>query len=447
MNDNKQRLLVEYLISSPDTYTKTRMLLKPSYFEPDLRNAIAWINSYFDSYHTIPSINQIEVETGVTFALHDITVDQIEYCSTEIEQFCRRKAVEQAIIDAPALIKQGKYTEVEESVREALLISMSSDVGLDYFNTPLDRLEDELLEAPRISVGFGPQFDEFIGGGLERTEMMLFTANSGGGKSIIMTNVGLHFATEHKLNVLYISLELSQKLIGHRMDHMISGISTVLWRTNYETIAYEVIKQSKNAGNFTIKRMQSGTTALQIRGVIKDYQLKYKHVPDMLIVDYLDIMGSNELVSADNVSEKDKRVAEQLRDIGETYNMYMVSASQQNRTAIDAPRMTQAHIAGGLTKIHAVDIAASILWSEKMKAAGEIGFAFTKVRNGEGTGKIAMCDWDNKYLRAKPPSRHIEPPSQEAPATNKRNTYPNPTPISVADILGQIHNNKEEEKS
>ena len=401
MNDAKQRLLLEYLISSSDIYTLTKSLIKPSYFDPALRSTIKWVNDYYEAYNGLPSPIQIKAETDVDLELHVVTRDQQKYCTTEIEAFCRRKALEQAIMNAPQLIKDGKSGEIEQLIRDALLVKISTSLGLDYFDNPLDRLEDMLAQAPRHKTGFGQAFDDLIGGGLARTEMILFTANSGGGKSLALANLALNFSLSGK-NVVYISLELSEQMIAQRFDQMLSGVSQVLWRENYESIADNIRAGSKGSGKLTVKRMGVGTNSNEIRAFIKEYELKYGFVPDLLVVDYLDLMGTNSKMTSDNISEKDKQTTEQLRDIGFDYDMYIASASQQNRSGIDAALPSQAHIAGGLTKINTVDISVSILFSAVMKASGQIGFAFTKTRSSDGVGKTALCEWATKYLRILP---------------------------------------------
>lgn len=398
----KQTLLVEYLLSSPDTFALTQRIIQPSYFDPSLRPAVGWIQQYFNDYNSLPSPAQVLAETDVSLSLHTITKPEIKYCSTEIAKFCKRKAVEAAIIAAPTMIRNGDYGAVEALIRDAISISLNSDLGTDYFTNPLDRLEDMLMEAPRLPLGFGKEFDDAIGGGLARTEMLLFTANSGGGKSIMLGNVALNMAAAG-LNVVYISLELSENMISQRFDQMITGIPQVIWRNHHEDIAEEIVKVGKNAGNLTIVRMPTGSSANDFRAYLKEYELKHGFVPDALIVDYLDLMGPNEKMTGDNVSEKDKKTSEQLRDIGFDYNMYIATASQQNRSAIDATEASQSHIAGGLTKINTTDISVSIILTPAMKAIGEIGFTFTKTRSSDGVGKTVYAQWLNKYLRVVPP--------------------------------------------
>jgi hypothetical protein len=145
--------------------------------------------------------------------------------------------------------------------------------------------------------------------------------------------------------------------------------------------------------------MPSATNANAIRAYLKEFELKNGFIPDMLIVDYLDKMSPNEKISADNISEKDKLSSEQLNDIGFDYNMFIATASQQNRSAIDAQELNQSHIAGGLTKVNAVDIYISIILTPSMKAGGEVGFSFLKTRSNDGVGKTVYLRWEGRTLR------------------------------------------------
>lgn len=397
MQLEKQKLLLQYLISSSDTYAICKSIIKSEYFDPKYRRTIDFIQEYYDKYNALPRPEQIEAETSIKIKTEPVTRDQIAYCSTEIETFCRRKALEKAILESPALIDKGDYGKVEQIIKEAIQISLNKNIGINYFENPLERLEKQLESAKRVSTGWS-DFDAALDGGLARTEMLLFTANSGGGKSIVLTNLGINFLIQ-KLNVLYISLELSEEMIARRCDTMFTGIPTILWQQNYKRIASELSQISPYYGKLTIKHMPSGTNANDIRSYLKEFELTNNYIPDLLIVDYLDIMGANEKVSADNVWEKDKRAAEQLRDIGFEYNLFIATASQQNRRALETDEIHQGHIAGGITKINTVDWAVSILFSPAMKASGEIGFSFIKTRSSDSVGKTIFLNWDNKHLR------------------------------------------------
>jgi replicative DNA helicase len=401
--NKKQKLLIEYLVSSPDTFALCKSIIQSDFFDPEYRKTVAFIHDYYDKYNSTPDAVQVEAETGVELEIRQVTRDQIKYCSEEIETFCRRKAIERAILASPELIEKGDFGKVENIIRDAISMSLTKDLGVDYFTDPTSRLEKLLLEPPRTSTKW-TQFDEMIGGGLARTELLLVSANSGGGKSVALANLALNF-TAQGLNVLYVSLELSETMIAQRFDMMLTGIPTMIWRDNMKEISTALNQISPHMGHLTIKRMETGTSANKIRGFLKEYELKTGNIPDLLIVDYLDIMGPNEQVSADNISEKDKRAAEQLRDILFDYNMFGATASQQNRSAIEASELNQSHIAGGLTKVNTVDIYCSIVLTPAMKASGEIGFTFLKTRSSDGVGKTIYLEWDNNSLRILNPSK------------------------------------------
>lgn len=393
----KQQLLLEYLISSVDTFALCKSIVKPEYFDPELRRGVEFIHEYYDKYSSIPTTEQIIAEAELTLKQRQITRDQIAYCADEIEQFCRRKAMQHAIVQASKYIEKDDYGTVETMVRNALSVSLNRDLGISYFDKPLDRLEMQSQQPLRTPTKW-TEFDNLLNGGLARKEILLFSANSGGGKSITLANLAVNML-EQGFNVLYLSFELSEELIAQRFDTMFTGIPSVLSQQKYKDIAASLVQLAPHMGKMQIKHMPSGTTSNQVRAYLKEFELKNGFTPDLLIVDYLDIMGSNEKVSADNVWEKDKRATEQLRDIAFDYDLYIATASQQNRSAIDAQELNQSHIAGGLSKVNTVDVYASVILTPTMKASGEIGFSFLKTRNSDGVGKTIYLKWDNRNLR------------------------------------------------
>lgn len=397
MNLDKQKLLIEYLISSPDTFAICQSIIKSDYFDPELRSVVTLLQDYYKEYNATPNPNIIKAETNVDIKLHTIVPDQIQYCADQIEKFCKQRAIEKAVLGAPELIKKGDYGTIEKTIRDAILVSLHKNLGLRYFENPEDRLSRMLQQNPVISTGWN-KVDDLLFGGLAKKELLLVSANSGGGKSITLANLAVNFV-EHGQNVLYISLELSEDVVAQRFDSMFTGISRRDWRHHVSEIENTVRIKGKKCGILDIKKMPSGTCANDIRAYLKEYQLIHSVMPDMLVLDYLDKMQPNEKVSADNVYQKDKLCTEQLRDIGVDYDMIVATASQLNRDAVKATTHDHSHIAGGMSKINESDVYWSILLTEPMKAKGEIVFTFQKTRNSDGVGKTVILKWDPKYLR------------------------------------------------
>lgn len=399
MDSKKQRLLIEYLISSTDTFALCQNIVVADYFDPEFRQSVAFIKEYYDEYSATPNINQIEAEAGIVFKTHDIQPDEIKYCATEIERFCKHSAMRKASNALPALINEGKYAEAEEVVKDAVMVSLTNKLGLRYFDDVDERLHRMLTENPTAPTGWS-DIDEALFGGISRKELLLVSANSGGGKSLVLANLGFNFINRG-LNVLYISLELSEDTVAQRFDTMFTGISRKVWKDHTDEISTRITMEgeSENTGILDIIQMPSGTTSYQIRAYLKEFNLHYGMMPDMLILDYLDKMAPNEHVSADNVFEKDKRSSEQLRDIAVDNNMYLATASQLNRSAVGATDHDHAQIAGGISKINEADVYWSIIFNKQLKAMNKIIFILQKTRNSDGVDTQVHLKWEPKYLR------------------------------------------------
>ena len=397
MDIKKQQLLLEYLISSSDTFAICAAIVKPSYFDPELRNVVTFVHEYFDEYNTTPTAKQVEGETGIELEPEPVTKDQIEYCTDQIEAFCKEKAIQAAVLSAPALINKGDYGAVEDLIKDAVTVSLNRDLGLSYADDPEERLR-QLAKSEQTQTTGWPEFDGMLNGGLVRKQMLLVSANSGGGKSVAMANIGLNMM-EQGLNVMYITLELSEGMVSLRYDNMVTEIPGSGWQYKISEIATKVEARTKNMGKLTIKYMNSGSTSNDIRSYLKEFELKEGYVPDTIIVDYLDLMGANEHISADNVFEKDKAVSEQLRNIANDYNAFMITASQQNRGAVNQTDLNHSHIAGGISKINTTDVYVSIIMNDAMRAAGEIAFMFLKTRSSDGVGKTVYLTWNGATLR------------------------------------------------
>ena len=87
VNTDKQKLLIEYLLSSPDTFALCKSIVQAEYFAPGLRKTVDFLHEYYDKYHSTPSIEQVAAETGTKLKTHQITHDQIKYCAKEVEAF------------------------------------------------------------------------------------------------------------------------------------------------------------------------------------------------------------------------------------------------------------------------------------------------------------------------------------------------------------------------
>lgn len=384
------------MMSSVDLFTVTNPIVKTEYFYPEIRKVAKFIKEYYDSYRSIPNSEQIHAETEIVLNTTEITLDQYAYCVSEVEQFCKRKAMEHAVLESVALIEKEDYGAVEALIREAVTVSITKSLGLEYYVDPLTRLERLRDSAKPLSTGWS-DVDKVTGGGFNIGDLVLFSANSGGGKSVTMQNYADNMNSMGHHGI-YFSFELNEDLISKRHDSIVTGIHQVEVLPRYKEVAAQVMNAAKTKGTLLIVQMQSPTPN-DLRAYLKEYELKYKRKPKFLIVDYIGLMRSNEKIDSSDSYTRDKLVSEELRNIGQEYQAIVCTAAQQNRDAIDKLELNQGNIAGGISKIDTCDVYISIVMTDAMRASGDIMFQFLKTRSSDGVGQNVNLKWCSKTLK------------------------------------------------
>lgn len=402
MNSNKQALLIDILLGTPDLFALVTPIVQARYFDPEFRELMTFVMGYQQEFKGIPTPDIIKAETSITITPQLVVGDVFDYACSEFENFCKRKAIDYAIRDSVSLIEKGDYGSVETKIREAVTTSLTRNLGTDFFFDPttlINRIEEET--GVPISTGW-KALDNAIGGGVFRKDLIVISANSGGGKSITMDNLATNFHNQGLAGV-YFSFELSEELLAKRHFAIITEIDTPqIFMRKSEVIA-KTEEIGKGAGRFLYVRMPVGTKPSSIRAYLKEYQLKYGSTPDFMVFDYMGLMAADVHVPTGDVFTRDKLVSEALREIGNDFNAVVVTASQQNRSAVGEVDIDHSHIAGGISKIDTCDLAMSIILTDSMKAAGEIAFQLIKTRNSDGVGKNVNLKWIGKYLRIKDP--------------------------------------------
>lgn len=400
MELDKQKLLISYLISSQELFVKVSPILQTKYFDPKIKNVISFVKGYFDDYKAPPNVEQIKAETGQSVELRpSMTRQELTYAENELERFCREKAIEEAIFASPKLLDEGKYGEIEKLIKDAITVGLSRNVGLNYFDDPEARLRLLTLNN-LISTGWW-KLDEYLGGGLNRKEMIIFAAPPGIGKSLTMANLAKNLLKQ-RLNGAFITLELAEDVVAKRFDSMFSGMQQLDLTKHITEATVKINQQKEQHGALHIKRMpESSTNANHIRAYLKEFEIVNGYLPDFLVVDYLDLMCSVQQISAENTFVRDKFISEELRSIANEYNLIMITASQMNRSALQLENIQdlgQANIAGGISKINTTDNLIAIIQNDQQKARGEMMFKLLKTRSSAGVGNFYMLKFNQKTL-------------------------------------------------
>jgi len=220
---------------------------------------------------------------------------------------------------------------------------------------------------------------------------------------LFLANLGVNWALQG-LNVLYLTFELSEGLVSMRLDSMTTGIGTREIFKNIEDVELKVKMIGKKSGNLQVKYMPSGKNCNDIRAYLKEYQVKKGVKPDVLLIDYLDLMMPLSVkVSPSDLFVKDKYVSEEIRNLAMETQCITVTASQLNRSAVEEIEFDHSHISGGLSKIMTADNVIGIFTSRAMKERGRYQIQFMKTRSSSGVGQKVELDFNVDTLRITDP--------------------------------------------
>jgi hypothetical protein len=189
-----------------------------------------------------------------------------------------------------------------------------------------------------------------------------------------------------------------------RIDSMITGIGTREIFKSLDEVELKVKVLGKKSGNLQIKYMPSGKNCNDIRAYLKEYQVKKGCKPDVILIDYLDLMMPLSVkVSPSDLFVKDKYVSEEIRNLAMETQCITVTASQLNRSAVEELEFDHSHISGGLSKIMTADNVIGIFTSRAMKERGRYQIQFMKTRNSSGLGQKVELEFNIDTLRITDP--------------------------------------------
>jgi len=394
-----QKLYLELMLADAEVFVRCQGIFDHTLFDRKLQDAAEFVNTYAKQYSVLPDFDMVNASCRVDLKKpEDIKEGHMDWLMDEFESFTRHKAIERAIISSAELLEKHNYGEVEALIKEAVQIGLARDMGTDYFADPRGRLMGLKDKNGQISTGW-PCMDRKLFGGMNRGELNIFAGGSGAGKSLFLANLGVNWALQG-LNVVYLTLELSEALVSMRIDSMVTGVSTKEIFKDLDDVEMKVKMIGKKAGMLQIKYMPSGKTVNDIRAYLKEYEIKCGKKVDVLLVDYMDLlMPIGKKISAENLFVKDKYVSEEMRNLAMEKQVICVTAAQLNRGAVEEVEFDHSHISGGLSKIQTADNVFGIFTSRAMRERGRYQLQLMKTRSSSGVGQKIDLEFNLESLK------------------------------------------------
>jgi len=296
-----------------------------------------------------------------------------EYVKLNSLDFCRKQKLQEAMLQSVRLMQDSSFDEISKIINDALKLGLSTDFGYDFIEDFEQRYQ--LTCRNPVSTGW-VEIDKILRGGLGSSELGVVIAPTGVGKSMVLTHLGAR-AIESGKTVVHYTLELQDVSIGNRYDSCITGI-----RLN-ELFAKkdEVLGEIRSIpGKLLIKEYPTKSATTQtIRNHLEKLRQRDIEV-GMVIVDYGDILRP---ISVSKEKRNDlETIYEELRAIAQEFECPVWTASQTNRSGINAEVITMESISEAYSKCFVADFIFSVsrTVADKMNNTGRIFIA--KNRNG-----------------------------------------------------------------
>ena len=287
--------------------------------------------------------------------------------------FCKKQKLKEALMTSVDLIQNSSYDEVRRVIDNALNLGTDNNFGHEFLKD--FELRYEVKARSPVTTGW-PKVDSLMKNGLGSGELGVVIAPTGAGKSMALVHLGAHAIKAGK-NVIHYTLELSEAVTGQRYDSCLSSVPLSTLFARKEEVLESI---SDLEGSLIIKEYPTKTASCNtLKSHIEKLKKRDQKI-DMIIVDYADLLRSTT-----NFREKRDELGsiyEDLRAIAQENKCPLWTASQTNRTGLNAEVVTMESISEAFNKCFVADFICSISRTIKDKNANTARLFIAKNRIG-----------------------------------------------------------------
>ena len=390
-----EETILSNLLNDEEYSRKATPFLENEYFsEKAERTILSEITGFFTKYNKLATKEVLRVQLAQRTDLTDndlatsleiverLNVDtppNKDWLLEQTEKFCKEKSVYNAILRSIKII-DGKDKELNKEgipkiLQDALAISFDTAVGHSYLDDANARYEFYTRKEEKIAFDL-EILNDITKGGLAKKTLTLLAAQSGGGKSLVMSHFAAAALRQGK-NVLYITLEMSEERIAERIDANLLGIDIdKLAELSKEDFVQRIENISKKTrGKLVVKEYPTGSAhSGHFRGLLEELKIKRDFKPDFLIVDYLGICASSRMKMGGSVNSYSyiKSIAEELRSLAVEYDVPLISATQVNRNGFDNSDIELTDTSESMGLVHTADLMLALIRTEELDEINQL---------------------------------------------------------------------------
>ena len=200
--------------------------------------------------------------------------------------------------------------------------------------------------------------------------------NTGVGKSLVKCHVAAAALMQGK-NVLYITAEMAEERIAERIDANLLNVTldelSLMPRNVFEKKIARL--KEKTPGRLVVKEYPTGVAhAGHFRHLLNELRLKKNFIPDIILIDYLNICASSRIkgAAAANSYTLVKSIAEELRGLAMEFDVPILTSTQANRSGYGESDMDLTNTSESIGLPQTVDAMFALISTEELESMGQI---------------------------------------------------------------------------
>lgn len=343
----------------------------------------------FPTFNVLVMIARDELKEGHDELLRDAVVEflvliknnpdpgDLKWVKEKALDFCRKQAMKNALLQSVDMIGNGKLDAVIGIMRQAIAAGDGTSIGHDFFVDIDVRMNIAMRRC--IATGIAElDAKRVLSGGLGAGELGVVLGGPASGKTHILVYFGAHAVKERK-NVVHYTFELSERYVGLRYDSNFCEIPSDEVAENKDRII-ETYRDMRH-GRLIVKEYPSNScSVVTIRNHLERLDGKGFR-PDLLIVDYADIMRSTR--QFDSPRHEIKLIYEELRGLAQELSIPCWTGSQAHRDAATADIIGLENVSEAYSKAMIADFIVSLSRKPLERATGVGRLFIAKNRFGK----------------------------------------------------------------
>jgi len=343
-----------------------------------------------------------------------------EWLNETVEAWIYWRSLNTSLFDAFTFMKTQKVDtenvkdvvdKVVSMIRDGGNIDLGSDSVLDFSDPTCHKS----ISYESFNTGYS-YFDLTMGGGWIPGTLNVLAGGPKSGKSVWLLNMAANAVKSNK-NVMIVTLELLDYQYLQRLSANLMGVTTTEYSNNIDDPVWmkKKIQETINYGDgfnpfghLFIKSYPASTASVNdietfIRKIETSKGIKF----DLIVIDYINIMKNWRNPNTENLYQKIKQIAEDVRAMAMRNRWAILSATQINRTNLGNSDMFMTDISESMGLAATVDTLFGIIQTEIMKAENEYIIKALALRNSEEINLKKKFSVDYKRMTIK---ENNEPP-------------------------------------